>query len=128
MSLTIGIGKDSRSMEYKLAFEPEVFYWVMGPKIDHLNSITGKYIDLYDDVTFKSIEFVHLKKLISNAKNRVSPKPDYWEEFVGRQTHPEEKDLYNKVSKTNFMEFLSQLEAIIGEAESKEVGVVFAGD
>lgn len=128
MSLTIGICKDSRSMEYKLAFEPEVFYWVMGPEIDHLNSVTGKYIDLYDGVTFKPIEFVHLRKLIDDVKERVSTKPDYWEEYVGRQTHPEEKDLYSKVSKTKFLEFIALLESIVGEAESKEMGVVFDGD
>lgn len=128
MSLVIGIGKDSRSMEYKLAFEPEVFYWVMGPEIDHLDTVTGKYIDLYGGVTFKPNEFVHLRKLVNNVKERVSIKPNYWEEFIGKQTHPEEKDLYCKVSKTKFLEFLSLFESIVGEAESHDMGVVFDGD
>ncbi len=128
MSLAIGIGTDSRSMEYKLAFEPEVFYWVMGPEIDKLSSVTGKYIDLYDGVTFKTVEFVHLRTLINDVKARVSTKPDYWEEFVGKQIHPEEKELYSKVSKTKFLEFLSLFESIVYEAESKEMGVVFDGD
>ncbi|MCX2835442.1 hypothetical protein [Microbulbifer thermotolerans] len=128
MSLVIGIGKDSKSMEYKLAFEPEVFYWVMGPEIDHLSSVTGKYIDLYDGVTFQTIELVHLKRLIKDLKNRISSKPEYWQEFVGKQTHPEEKDLYTKVSKSKVLEFISQFESIVDEAESKEVGVVFDGD
>ena len=128
MSLAIGIGKDSRSMEYKLAFEPEVFYWAMGPEVDHLNSVTGKYIDLYDGVTFKPIEFVHLRKLLTDVRNRIAEKPEYWDEFIGRQTHPEEKDLYNKVNKSKFLEFLFLLEKIVEEAESKDQGIVFDGD
>ena len=128
MSLSIGIGKNSRSMEYKLAFEPEAFYWVIEPEIEHLNSVTGKYIDLYDGVTFNPTEFVHLRKLIDDVKVRINNQPDHWQEFVGRQTHPEEKDLFEKVSKVKFLGFVAQLESIIDEAQSKNLGVVFDGD
>lgn len=128
MSLVIGIGQNSRSMEYKLAFEPEVFYWVMVPEIDYLNSVTGKYIDLYDGITFKPVEFVHLQKLVNDVKARVERQPENWQEFIGRQTHPYEKDLYEKVNKVKFLEFVYQFESVITEAESKNIGVVFDGD
>jgi len=128
MALEIGIGKDERSLEFKLVFEPEAFYWVLTPEIDHLKSVTGKYIDLYGDVKFRPVESVHLKKLINDVKDRISTMPDYWQELVGQQVHPVKKDIYKKVSKLKFLEFIHEFELIVKESENQNLSVVFVGD
>ncbi|WP_028865067.1 hypothetical protein [Psychromonas aquimarina] len=128
MPLEVGIGKDEKSLEFKLVFKPEAFYWVLTPEIDHLNSVTGKYIDLYSEVKFRPVESVHLRKLINDVKERIATKPDYWQECVGKQTFPEEKEIYKKVSKYKFLEFIYELELIVKESEDQNLIVVFDGD
>lgn len=128
MALVILIDADSYEKDDMLIFEHEVYYWVMYPEIEAMMKTCGRYIDLYDSMLMQVPEFVHLKKLIADVRRRISNKPATWEQFIGRQLKPVEKDLYQPVSKNAFSSFLDRFDALIDKAEQQGSALLFDGD
>ncbi|NLC24252.1 MAG: hypothetical protein GX776_07285 [Oxalobacter sp.] len=128
MALTILIDADSYEKDDMLIFEHEVYYWAMYPEIEAMLKTTGRYIDLYGSMRMQVQEFVHLRKLIADVRTRIRSNPATWEQFIGRQLKPVEKDLYEPVSKNAFSSFLERFDALIDKAEYQGNGLLFDGD
>ncbi len=128
MSLTIGIGDDFETMHVRLAFDPEVYFWVISPEFEKLHKVTGKLVTLYDYAIFKPYELAHLERLVREVGDRVQKKTDIWKEHVGTQIKPEKKEIYKTVSKSEFTNFLSKFKAIVLEAKESNKAVLFFGD
>ena len=45
---------------------------------------------------------IHLEGLLAEAANLISKEPDYWDVHTGTQTYPKHKEIYYKVSKSEF--------------------------
>jgi len=128
MSLTMGVGDNFKSMDVRLAFEPEVFFWVMSPELEKLHEVTGKLVTTYDDAIFKTQELVHLDSVVRGVENRIQNLPRTWQEHVGTQLKPEKKELYQTVHKHEFVGFLNKFKAVVTEAKESNMAVLFYGD
>jgi len=127
MSLDIGV-KKGEATDYTLSFENDGYYWYLHPLFEKMAESIGIYIDLYGDAEFNKDNIVHLESLLAEANNMISKEADYWNVHTGTQTKPEHKEIYSKVSKTNFINKLNFLGKLVTEVKENNLKLVFFGD
>jgi hypothetical protein len=127
MSLDVGILK-GQTVDYKLSFENDGYYWYLHPLFEKMHERIGIYIDLFGDAEFGKETIVHMESLLTEAENLISEQPDGWNVHTGKQTHPQEKELYSKVKKLDFMNKLSILRKMVSEIKNNDGRLIFVGD
>ncbi|MEN8200096.1 MAG: hypothetical protein ABFR63_08490 [Thermodesulfobacteriota bacterium] len=127
MSLDVGVQRGDE-VDCMLSFEDDGYYWFLHPLFKKMHKSVGIYIDLYGDAEFKKDNIVHLESLLKEAENMISKEPSYWNVLTGIQTHPERKEIYCKVSKSEIENKLKILDFMVSEVKAANSKLVFLGD
>ena len=127
MSLDIGIQKGQK-VDYKLSLEDDGYYWYLHPLFEKMYDRIGVYIDLYGDAEFEKGNIDHIESLLIEAEKLISEQPNHWNVRTGTQIHPEEKELYRKVWKLEFMNRLYIIKQMVSEVKNNNGKLVFVGD
>ncbi len=127
MSLEVGI-QNGKETNYRLSLEDDGYYWFLHPLFEKMANSIGIYIDLYGHAQFKKDNIVYLESLLKEAYLMILDKPDYWDVHTGTQTAPIEKEIYSKVSKSQFIEKLDVLSSMVSEVKNSDSKMVFSGD
>ena len=114
--------------ERRLNFDNDGYYWFLHPLFDDIRKECGRYIDLYGDATFGPEELFRLEELLTRAYEMLPPGARRWNVHVGRQTRPEEKELFETVSRPTIEKLLSQFRGAVADAKARGWCVKFVGD
>jgi hypothetical protein len=134
MALVIGIGDPARvghllPGEPSLQFEDEALYWALHPLLETLRTATGQYVDLYGGARFSTPEDLDaLDAFLAAARDRLADQPEEWDEHVGTQTHPEHRELFTRVRKSELGALLQQWGHISRRARQRGLAVDCCGD
>jgi len=129
MPLDIWIGDwNSPRSKLVLSFENEAYYWFIEPIIAQSHDQGGKWFDLYDGAEFRPDELHHVEGIIALAMEQVRSKPQEWDVKVGTQLKPEPKDLFVRVRKQQFLDFLSAWKCVADSCREQQKSMSLYGD
>ena len=92
------------------------------------SSSTGRLIDLHASTHFEGANLAQLRSALVRARTQAVEQPETWQEHLGKQTHPVQREIYATVNRSDLVVLLGNLIRAVDEAESKRGRVVFEGD
>lgn len=132
MAIDIGIGSgtktDNLEDEPRVWFDADGYYWFIHPLLQDLAERTGLYIDLYGYAAFGPGELMYLQQLVSDIRALIAEQPLEWDVHCGTQIFPENKEIFDAVSKSKFVDLVDKLQCVIDVARASGKNVVCIGD
>ena len=92
------------------------------------SSSTGRLIDLYDSTHFEGANLDQLRSALVRARSTAQERPETWQEHLGEQVKPIQKELYATVHRSRLVSLLDDLIGGVNEADARRGRLVFEGD
>jgi hypothetical protein len=133
MALDVWIGKPTRFKGGpSVSFEPEAYYSFLYELFEEFAEVHGQMIDPYDGAIFQPSELAPVLELVDRAKELVSAQPEEFDVYMGKNLgsyyEPKDEDIYFKVKRHEYLNFIERLRQTVLEAQKAGKEVVFFGD